>query len=51
MRFLAKSRFVRYSPFKLRPLVDVIRGKNVQFALGFLDTLPLKKSEYVFKSA
>lgn len=50
MRFLAKSRFVRYSPFKLRSLVDVIRGKNVQFALSFLDTLPLKKSEYVFKT-
>lgn len=50
MRFLAKSRFVRYSPYKLRSLIDVIRGKNVQFALGFLNTLPLKKSDYVHKT-
>lgn len=50
MRFQAKSRFVRYSPFKLRPLVDVIRGKNVQYALNFLDTLSLKKADYVHKT-
>ncbi len=50
MRFLAKSRFIRYSPFKLRPLADVIRGKNVEFALGLLATLPLQKSGFIQKT-
>ena len=26
----ASARFIRYSPYKLRPIVDVIRGKSVQ---------------------
>lgn len=49
MQFSAKLRYVRMSPYKLRPLVDVVRGKNVQFALDWLSTyavqraLPLKK--------
>lgn len=32
MQFVAKARYVRFSHFKLRPLVDVIRGKNVRSA-------------------
>lgn len=38
MRFFAKSRFVKYSPYKLRPVADVLRGKNAQFALHWLAT-------------
>ena len=44
MQFIAKAKFVHYSPFKLRPLADVIRGKNVKFALDWLLTTALKRS-------
>ena len=44
MQFVAKVRFIRYSPYKIRPLVDVIRGKNVQYALNVLATAPIKKA-------
>jgi large subunit ribosomal protein L22 len=49
MEFTAQARYVRYSPYKIRPLADVIRGKNASFALGWLATYrnqrvePLKK--------
>jgi large subunit ribosomal protein L22 len=49
MQFKAKAKFIHYSPYKLRPLADVIRGKNVQYALHWLATQqtrrvsPLKK--------
>lgn len=36
MQFVAKSKFVRYSPYKLRPLADFIRGKKVDAALDWL---------------
>lgn len=36
MQFVAKSRFVHYSPYKIRPFADVVRGKNVQYALDWL---------------
>ncbi len=49
MEFTAKARFVRYSPFKLRPLVDVIRGKNVNAALGVLATCALQKASPIKK--
>ncbi len=44
MQFNAIARNVRLSPFKLRPMADVIRGKNVNFALNWLDTAALKKA-------
>jgi large subunit ribosomal protein L22 len=44
MQFLAKARYVRYSPFKLRPLVDVVRGKNAQYALDWLMTCQLQRA-------
>jgi large subunit ribosomal protein L22 len=43
MRFMAKARFIRYSPYKLRPLADVIRGKNVRYALDWLTTVPVQR--------
>ena len=49
MQFEAKARYVKYSPYKLRPLVNVIRGKNVAYALNWLKiyrnqrSLPVKK--------
>lgn len=50
MQFSAKARYVRFSPYKLRPLADVVRGKSVPFALHWLAThavqriVPVKKA-------
>lgn len=49
MQFTAKALFVRYSPYKLRLLANVIRGKNASYAISWLNTystkraIPLKK--------
>lgn len=44
MQFVAKARYVRISHFKMRPLADVVRGKNVAYALNWLSTCALKKA-------
>ena len=44
-QYIAKAKFIRYSPYKLRPLADIVRGKNVQFALNWLSTCALQKAE------
>jgi len=44
MNFFAKALYIRYSPFKLRPIVDVIRGKNVQVVLNLLTTCNLQRA-------
>ena len=44
MQFNARARYIRFSPYKLRPLADVIRGKKVDFALNWLATAALKKA-------
>lgn len=54
MQFVAKAKYVHYSPYKLRPLVDVIRGKDARFALHWLATFANQRSkpvEKVLKSA
>jgi len=49
MQFSAKARYIHCSPFKLRPLVDVVRGKNVGYALNVLATTPIKRAVPVKK--
>lgn len=49
MQFNARARNVRYSPFKLRPLVDMVRGKNAQYALSWLATSSLKRAVPIAK--
>jgi large subunit ribosomal protein L22 len=44
MEFAAKARYLRFSPYKLRPLADVVRGKNVVYALNWLATCPVRKA-------
>lgn len=44
MQFVAKAQNVRFSPFKLRPLADVVRGKTVNHALNWLATSALKRA-------
>ncbi len=54
MDYIAHAKFIKYSPFKLRPLADVIRGKDVEFALSWLATSRMKKTipiQKVVKSA
>jgi len=49
MQFRAKAKYVWYSPYKLRPIADVIRGKSLVYALNWLSTyrnqrvVPIKK--------
>lgn len=43
-QFVAKARYVRCSPSKLRPLAAVIRGKNVDYALNWLATCALERA-------
>ena len=49
MQFEAKARYVRVSPYKLRPLVDVVRGKGVVYALNWLATVPVQRTVPVKK--
>jgi large subunit ribosomal protein L22 len=43
MQFTAKTRYVVFSPYKLRPIADVIRGKGVQYALDWLTTYKIHR--------
>jgi large subunit ribosomal protein L22 len=43
MQFNAKARYIPFSPYKLRPIADVIRGKNVHQALAWLTTCALQR--------
>ena len=49
MDFKASAKFIKRSPYKLRPIADVIRGKNAQYALDWLKVYGLKKSSCVKK--
>ena len=49
MQFIASARFIRYSPYKMRPLVDVVRGKDVAYALNWLATYSVQRATPVEK--
>ena len=49
MQFCAKAKYVRFSPYKLRPIVDVIRGKDVTSSLNWLITHKVKRCDPVKK--
>lgn len=44
MNFKASAKYIKRSPYKLRPIVDVIRGKNAEYALGWLRVYGVSKS-------
>lgn len=50
MQFVAKTKFVWYSAFKLRPLADVIRGKDALHAMHWLSLYKTKRSIPVQKT-
>ncbi|KKR97297.1 MAG: 50S ribosomal protein L22 [candidate division TM6 bacterium GW2011_GWE2_41_16] len=45
MNFVAKARYVRISPYKLRPIADVVRGKSALYAINWLSTYKTKRAE------
>ena len=49
MQFNAIVKYLRFSPYKLRPLVDVVRGKSVPVALRWLETYKVGRAKPIFK--
>lgn len=49
MNFKAKALYIKFSPFKLRPIVDVVRGKNLVQAINWLSIHKVKKAEPIKK--
>ena len=45
----ATAKFIRISPFKVRIVLDVIKGKPVTEALAILENTPKAASEVLFK--
>ncbi len=48
-QFAARARYVQYSPYKLRPVANVVRGKDVVHALNWLTTYKTQRSEPILK--
>jgi large subunit ribosomal protein L22 len=48
-QFTAKARYIRLSPYKLRPFIDVVRGKDARHALQWLATCSVKRVEPITK--
>lgn len=46
----AVSRFIRVSPYKLRPFADVIRGNSVDKAYAWLKTCAVKRANPLVKT-
>lgn len=49
MHFIARARYIRFSPYKLRPIADVIRGKDLDFVFGWLTNHKVKKAQPIKK--
>ena len=50
MEYIAKSRHIRQAPRKMRQVVDVIRGKNVQQAIKMLNYTNKKAAVFILKT-
>lgn len=48
-QFKSLAKYIMYSPYKLRPIVDVIRGKSADYALSWLATYKTKRALPVHK--
>ena len=48
-QFVARARHIACSPYKMRPVVDVVRGKDVPFALHWLSVYKVKNSAILKK--
>ncbi len=49
MEARATAKYVRISPYKARPVIDLIRGKDVQEALQILEFTPKKAARLIKK--
>jgi len=49
MQFNATVKYIRFSPYKLRPLVNVVRGKSVPVALQWLETYKVGRVRPILK--
>ncbi len=49
-QFTAHARYVWYSPYKLRLLADIVRGKDVTYALQWLTTYRTRRAEPIKKT-
>src|SRR5437016_3145096 len=49
MQFNAKVKFLSISPYKLRPFIDVVRGKNAQAAISWLSTQAVRRATPIRK--
>ena len=49
MKASSKLKYVRQSPFKVRFVADMIRGKNVADAINILSTTNKKASKFLLK--
>ena len=50
VQFSAKAKYIRYSPYKLRPIADVIRNKDVVYALRWLSTYRTQRATPIKKA-
>lgn len=46
----AVSKYIRISPYKLRPFADVVRGKSVDYAYAWLKNCSVKRAEPLLKA-
>ncbi|MCH7731195.1 MAG: 50S ribosomal protein L22 [Candidatus Marinimicrobia bacterium] len=47
---IAKAKYIRQSPRKVRKILDIVRGKNVETALNILHFSPQKASYVIEKT-
>ena len=50
MQFSAVSKYVRVSPYKLRPIINVIRGKSVSQSQAYLRTHLMQKMKPILSA-
>ena len=43
------ARYIRFSPYKLRPYVNVVRGKDVSYSLHWLTVCKVKRAAPIRK--
>ena len=50
MEAVAKAKYIRQSPFKIRFVADLVRGKNVSDAINVLSLTNKKASKYILNT-
>jgi len=50
MQFKSVAKYIKRSPYKLRPIADVVRGKRAKYALDWLSIYPALKAAPIRKA-